>query len=130
MSMVIELRHHLQAAEHIAHILENRFQIFGFKFGIEPLVGLIPWIGDFLGFILSLYIVWIATQMKLPKEVIVKMYHNVIFDFLIGLIPVIGDISDFIYKANSKNLALLMRYKDFVQEGEIFEKPHGFFFKK
>ena len=118
---LMELKHHLEAAEHMAKILENKFEIFGFKFGIEPLIGLIPWIGDVIAFVLSMYIVWIATQMKLPKEVIGKMYRNVFFDFLLGLVPVIGDVSDFIYKANSKNLALLLEYKDYVREGEVIE---------
>lgn len=120
--MALELKHHLQAAEHMAKILENKFQILGFKFGIEPLVGLIPWIGDFIGLILSLYIIWIAREMRLPKEILIKMYRNVIFDFFLGLIPLVGDISDFIYKANSKNLALLIKHKNTFIEGEIIEK--------
>jgi hypothetical protein len=117
----MEMKHHLQVAEHLAKVLENRFEIFGFKFGIEPLIGLIPWIGDVIAFALSLYIVWIANQMKLPKNVIATMYRNVVLDLLLGLVPVVGDISDFIYKANSRNLELLLKHKDMVREGEIVE---------
>lgn len=117
----MEMKRHLQVAEHMAKILENKFEVLGFKFGIEPLIGLIPWIGDVIAFILSMYIVWIATQMKLPREVIGVMYRNVVFDLLLGLVPIVGDISDFIYKANSKNLALLLKHKNYVQEGEVLE---------
>gem|GEM_PF-1619654 len=121
----MEVEHHVQVAEHLAKILENKFQVFGFKFGIEPLIGLIPWVGDFIALILSLYIVLIAHRMRLSQSVISEMYRNVIVDFVLGLVPVLGDVSDFFYKANSKNLALLLKHKSDVRDGEVIVERIG-----
>jgi hypothetical protein len=111
---------HLRLAYMISDILDNRFKILGLRFGIEPLLGIIPGFGDFIGLVLSLYIVWIGTQMKLPADKTQRMITNVVFDFVIGLFPVIGDIADFAFKANAKNMEILREFApDAVVEGKI-----------
>lgn len=107
---------HIRLAKMIANLLDNRFNVAGFKFGIEPLLGIIPGFGDFIGLVLSLYIVWIGREMKIPADKLQRMIVNVIFDLLIGLFPVIGDLADFVFKANLKNLEIL---REFEMEGVI-----------
>ena len=101
------MEHHLKVAEAITFLLENRFTFLKYRFGLDPLLGLIPWVGDFLGLLFSLYLIWIGGQMKLPEEKIREMIRNVIADFFIGVIPFIGSVGDFFFKANSRNLKLL-----------------------
>jgi hypothetical protein len=98
---------HLKTATNLTHILENQFQIGRFKFGLDPILGLIPGGGDLITAILSFYIVWIGIQMHLPGHKITQMISNIVVDFLLGLIPILGDASDFIFKANTKNLKIL-----------------------
>jgi hypothetical protein len=106
--------YHLQYAQSLADLLDNKFKILGFRFGLDPLIGLVPGIGDVIGLVLSAYIVWVAVQMKVPQDKIAMMLGNILFDFVIGLIPVLGEIGDFVVKANSKNLEILKRHRPII----------------
>jgi hypothetical protein len=77
------------------------------KYGLDPLIGLIPGIGDVIGAGLGLYIVSIAARKGVSKAVIARMLLHLGIDMIVGAVPVIGDVADFFYKANEKNLALL-----------------------
>lgn len=105
----MQIQHHLSVAHTVTRLLDSQFSLFGKKFGLDPLLGLIPGFGDVVSLSLSFYILWIAIQMRISMNVIAQMLINILFDFLIGLLPVVGDFSDFVYKANTKNLALLKK---------------------
>jgi hypothetical protein len=77
------------------------------KYGLDPLIGLVPGIGDVIGAAFGLYIVTIAVRRGLSKAVVARMLLHLGFDMVVGAIPVVGDVADFLYKANEKNLALL-----------------------
>ncbi len=79
----------------------------GFRVGIESLVGLLPVGGDFIGILLSTYIVLQAIQFKLPTAILVRMLFNIILDGTVGSIPILGDLFDTTWKANTKNVNLL-----------------------
>lgn len=113
------MEYHLRIAEAITEILENRFSILGYRFGIEAILGFIPWAGDIMTLILSFYLIWIAYQLRVPEEKIARMVQHVIFDFFLGLIPFIGDISDVFYKANTKNLRLIKQHAPRVTEAVV-----------
>lgn len=114
---------HLRAAEVLTKLLEKQFGIGRFRFGLDPLLGLLPGLGDVIALLISLYLVWIGIKMRIPDKHIARMVRNVMFDFLIGLIPFFGDLSDFVYKANSRNLKILHEYKDkVIVEAEILEQ--------
>ena len=104
------MTNHIENARIFTRFLENQYSIFGLKFGADFLVGLIPWAGDVIALCLSLYLVYIAVEQKLPYHKILLIIFNITIDFLIGLIPVIGDISDLFYRSNSKNLAIIEEY--------------------
>ena len=109
------MTNHLQIAESITELLENRFNFLGLRFGFDPLIGLIPGLGDFISLVFSFYLIWIGTKLNLPHKKISSMLNNIFLDFIIGIVPVFGDFGDFIFKANSKNLAILkehQRYKN------------------
>jgi hypothetical protein len=100
----------LKAAELIVNLLDTKFNVWGFRFGLDPIIGLIPGLGDFLSFLISLYVIWLGVKMKLPPRVILGMVINVFLDFLIGTVPIVGNIFDFVFKANVRNLETLKKY--------------------
>lgn len=102
---------HIKTAEALTALLENKFKVGPYVFGLDPLLGLIPGVGDAISASLSLYIVWISKELKLPKNKINRMYLNIAVDFVIGLIPLVGDYSDFIFKSNTKNLKILKEHE-------------------
>lgn len=94
----------------LARLLDTRFSIFGFRFGVDGLVGLIPGIGDAATGILSLYLILEAARAGAPLGLLGRMVVNVLIDMLLGIVPLVGDIFDFAFRANAANAKLLHEY--------------------
>lgn len=109
-------------ARFFARLLDNQFQIAGVSFGIDPLVNLIPWVGDIIGALLSIYILKIAYEAKVSKIDLLKMVGNILLDFVVGAVPLIGVIFDVVYKANIRNLKILEKYLGKMKvDGKVVE---------
>ncbi len=95
-----------------ARIFDSQFRIPGtdIRFGIDPLLGLVPGIGDLASPILSMFMIWHGVKLRVPKIVIARMMANALIDAGVGAIPVVGDLFDFGWKATAWNLALLERH--------------------
>ena len=95
-----------------ARIFDSAFRIPGTRitFGLDPIIGLIPGIGDLSSPIFSLFIIWHAAKLRVPRVVIARMVLNALIDGLVGAIPLVGDLFDFAWKASAWNLALLERH--------------------
>jgi hypothetical protein len=93
-------------------LLDSAFRVPGtnFTFGLDPVLGLIPWIGDVTTPLFSAVLLLHAVRMRIPKIVQLRMLMNAAIDFAIGVIPLIGDLFDFGWKANVRNLVLLERH--------------------
>lgn len=111
----------LTFAKRLADLLDNKYQIFGIKFGFDPILDLIPWAGDVIGLSLGLYIIVVAYKYKLPNDRINRMFRNVLIDFAIGLVPIVGVIGTIFYRSNQMNIRLIEEYLKNVniEEGEI-----------
>ena len=82
----------------------------GRRFGIDPIIGLVPVIGDIAGGIAAFWIIGEAARFRIPTIVLARMVWNAGLDMLLGAIPFVGDIFDFFSKANERNLALFRRH--------------------
>ncbi len=98
---------HLAVARGITKLLDTGFSIWKFKFGLDPILGLIPGLGDIFPSLLSFYIVFVALLHKIHPLKIAHMVFNILIDLTIGSIPILGDILDFVIKPNIKNLSIL-----------------------
>ena len=98
--------------DRIAHILDDliRIPFLNIRIGLDPILGLVPWVGDTLSALFSLYLIGASIQYRAPKIVILRMAMNVAFDYLLGIIPFVGDTADFFVKSNRWNVNLLRRY--------------------
>jgi hypothetical protein len=96
----------------LSRALDSAFQVPGtrFRIGLDPLLGLIPGVGDVAGGALSAYIVLEAARLGAPRPVVLRMLGNVLLDSLFGSVPVLGDLFDATWKANARNVALLERH--------------------
>ncbi|CAJ0630093.1 7456_t:CDS:2 [Entrophospora sp. SA101] len=93
------------------HYLDNGFcSICGIRIGLEPIIGCLPVIGDFMGVWLSLMLVKKSREINLPQFLIFLMLLNIFVDFMLSLTPFLGDFIDFLYKANSRNVIILEQY--------------------
>ena len=115
------MKNKIYLASLLANILDNKFNLFGFRFGVSAVIDLIPGLGDILDALLSFYIVWIAIQIHVPKTKIAQMIWNILFSFLIGLIPLLGDAAYIFYKPNLRNITILKRYENIIIEGTMVQ---------
>lgn len=96
--------------ERMSYLLDNRFRIGGFRFGLDPLLNLIPYAGQFIAFGSSILLVLVMLRNGVGSKVAVRMLLNVIYDAFWGSIPIFGQVFDFFNKANQKNITLLREH--------------------
>ena len=108
----------------LAHWLDDRFTIPGtnIKFGLDPLIGLIPGAGDWLTGMISSYFILLGLRADVPPAVVMRMGFNVLLDVIIGSIPLVGDLFDVGWKSNIKNAELLEQYQNDSQKIERHSK--------
>ncbi len=99
----------LKRIRKIAKLLDTAIGIPGTKirFGLEPILGLIPGGGDLITALISAYSIYLATSFGLEKSEIFKMVKNVAIDTALGSVPIVGDIFDAYFKSNIRNLEIL-----------------------
>ena len=81
-----------------------------FRFGLDPIIGLVPGFGDAVGALLGGAILLEAVRNRVAHYTLIRMTGNVALDALIGAVPLLGDLFDFGWKANTRNLQLLERH--------------------
>ena len=117
----------LARLERFARLTDSRFRVpfTGIRFGIGPLIGLMPGIGDFAGLVLSLYLIQQARQIGAPRSLQLRMLGNGLVDAIGGTLPVAGDVFDVFYRANNRNVTLLREHLEArVAEPEPGKWPH------
>ncbi len=96
----------------LALIMDDLLRVPGtkFRFGIDPLIGLVPGIGDTASAITSALALIYATRSGLPKVLLARMAGNILINELVGIVPGIGDLFSFWFKSNVRNYELLKGY--------------------
>lgn len=95
-----------------ADLLDARFRVPGtnIRFGIDPILSLIPGFGDIASPLFTMVLFAHAINLGLPKVVVARMAFNALLDAVIGAIPLLGNVGDIFWRANTANLALLERH--------------------
>lgn len=102
----------VQRVRVLARLLDSSISIPGtrWKIGFDPIVGLIPGIGDLIGAVLSGYIILEAVRLEVPTFTLARMLINVGIDTVVGAVPAVGDVFDAAWKSNVMNVALIERH--------------------
>jgi len=100
------------AVSRFAYWLDAGIRIPGtnLRFGLDPILGLIPGAGDAAGAVLAGWILVAAIRLGASRATVVRIAGNVAVDAVVGAVPLVGDIFDFAWKANLRNVALLERH--------------------
>ena len=106
-------------AEIVAHWLDDAFLLPGtrVRFGLDPIVGIIPVFGDALATAAGAVILFHARRLGVSTPVLARMASNLIINGLVGAIPAFGDLFSFWFKSHAKNTALLLRAVAKGEEG-------------
>lgn len=102
-----EQRRMLASVRFLAGLWDTQFNVLGFRFGLDPILGLIPFVGDLLSASVSLFEIYVGKRLGLPSSALLRMLSNAAVDFGIGLVPVVGDVGDAIFKAHARNLRII-----------------------
>lgn len=96
----------------LAKLLDNQFRIpaTNLRFGLDGLIGLVPYVGDIAGFVVSGFLMRTMLRKGASPLLMLRMMFNFVLDAVVGVIPVLGDLFDFGYKANRRNVDLLKQY--------------------
>lgn len=102
----------LKRAKTVGHLLDDAVRVPGtdIRFGLDPVVGILPVGGDLVAAIASLYIVFEAFRAGAPRRLLGKMLAFVAVDFVVGSVPVLGVVFDTFWKANEWNVSMLESY--------------------
>ncbi len=107
-----ELEASLGRLRRLARLMDDQFElpIVKVRVGLDPLIGLVPGGGDWVTWVVSVYIIWEAVRMGTPIRVLMRMALNVTIDLVAGYVPGVGDLADIVIRANKRNVDLLVSH--------------------
>ena len=100
----------LERVDRLALLLDARFRIplTRIHFGWDAVVGLVPVAGDLLMAAISVSLIRDARKLGARRHSLARMGGHTLIDLLLGAIPFIGPVFDVFYRANLRNLQLLL----------------------
>ena len=104
----------LTSLARLSRVLDAAIRIPGtdIRIGLDPILGLIPGLGDWAGALGSGYILLRAASLGAARATLLRMAANIGVDFVAGSVPVLGDIFDLGWRANERNMTLLRAHLD------------------
>jgi len=117
-------------AEWIAHTLDDALHIPGsrIRLGLDPLIGIVPVVGDVIVTACGTPILFIAQRLRVPLPALLTMAFRLLTNGLIGSVPVFGDAFSFLYKCHARNVATILRSVKQGVEGScaLVPEPIGY----
>ncbi len=107
-----ETARRLARLRRVAWLMDGAFRLPGgrFRFGLNSIIGLPPGVGDAALAAISLYIVYEAWQLGVPRVAIARMLGNIAIETAAGSVPIAGDLFDVAFKANLRNMDIIDRH--------------------
>jgi hypothetical protein len=98
-------------AELLAKALDTTVKIPGTRLylGLDPLLGLIPGVGDIVANLIGTVILILAARLHVPQIVIARMSLNLLINGTVGAIPIVGDLFSIWFRSHARNAELLRR---------------------
>jgi hypothetical protein len=99
----------VERLDQISKLLDTAFVIPGtnIRFGVDSLIGLIPFVGDAISTAMSSWLIYEANRLGISRIALARMIGNVAVDGIIGAIPIVGDAFDVAFRANRRNMKIL-----------------------
>jgi len=102
----------VRRVETLSELLDSAVRIPGTKrtVGLDPILGILPVAGDAIAMGISLYIVFEAVRVGVPRAELVTMLLYIGIDAVLGSVPVLGTVFDAVWKANERNARVLVKH--------------------
>lgn len=100
----------LRRMDFLAYALDDGVAVPGTdrRVGVDPVLGVVPVAGDAVAAALSLAVVARAALLGVDRSTLAVMVFNIAVDLVIGSVPVVGDLFDAAWKANRRNVGLVV----------------------
>jgi hypothetical protein len=102
----------LSRVRKVSTVLDDFIRIPGteIRFGLDPILGILPVAGDSVSSLISLYIIAESYFADAPADVIGKMVALTAVDFVIGSVPLVGPVFDAFWKNNKWSANMLEQH--------------------
>ncbi len=112
----------------MADLMDTRFRLPGtsFRFGLDPIIGLVPVLGDTVTAAIGAGMIGEARRLGLGLDVQARIVGNLAVDWLVGLIPGLDLVLDSAVKAHTRNALLIIEHaheQSTVVRTVTFEAP-------
>ncbi|CAN5341682.1 hypothetical protein BH23VER1_BH23VER1_22850 [soil metagenome] len=99
------------ASSVVASIMDDCIRIPGtnIRFGLDPILGLFPGLGDTLASLVGVAIIGEASRVGVSRKALVTMAFNILANAAAGSVPVAGDAFSVWFKSNRRNYELLQK---------------------
>lgn len=108
----------------LSRLMDEQFAIPGtnLRFGLDPLLGLLPGMGDTASSLVSALLILKSARAGVPRVILARMALNIIINAAVGAIPGLGDAFSFWFKSNSKNYALHQQHAGTARPPELRDR--------
>jgi hypothetical protein len=98
--------------EWLARVMDELVRVPGtrFRFGLDPVIGLIPGVGDTASALISAFCLIYAARCGIPRITLARMSLNILINEVVGIVPGLGDAFSFWFKSNVRNRRLLEQH--------------------
>lgn len=120
-----EVERSLARLDRLARLMDDQFRVplTRYRVGLDPLIGVIPGAGDWVTWVVGVYVFWESLRLDAPRTMLGRMVFNIMVDLIVGYVPVAGDFFDAAYKAHRKNVDLLLEHYDARRNRDRIELP-------
>jgi hypothetical protein len=96
----------------VTHLMDDLVTVpgTGQRVGVDPVIGLIPVVGDLVAATVGGWVILEAARFGVPRVALGRMVVNLVVDLAIGAIPFLGDLFDVVSRSNSANLAIFRKH--------------------
>ena len=103
----------------VARMMDTVFTIPGtnIRFGLDPILGLVPGLGDTATAIISALLIAQSARYGVPRVILARMAGNVLLNTALGSVPLVGDAFSVWFKSNARNYDLLRRHANTRRPG-------------
>ena len=102
----------LTRARGLAYLLDDLLPIPGtrFRIGLDPILGLLPGLGDWISWVISGHLLWCAWRLEVSAVTLARMASYLLIDAVFGAVPALGTLFDIGWRANDRILQMLERH--------------------
>ena len=101
----------LERMRTVAWVLDECIRVPGteFRFGLDPILSIVPVVGDAVAAGFSAYIVLESANLGVGYTTLVRMIANIAIDAVGGSVPYAGTVFDLFWRANERNMRLVLQ---------------------